>query len=266
VDLELNGKVAVVSGGSRGIGKAVARELAREGAAVALIARDAAVLEAAAAEIARESGVTAKGFKADTGDDASVKAAVADIVAAFGRIDILVNCAAQPGGQGKPPALGEITTEDFWSDFNVKVVGYLRTARETAPQMARQGGGRIINISGLAARRTGTITGSIRNVGVAALTKTLADELAPQGITVVWVHPGLTRTEKTPDVVARQAKAQGVSPEEIEKRMASGNLIRKLITAEEIAHVVAFLASPKSVSINGDVIAAGGGLPGAIYY
>ena len=92
----------------------------------------------------------------------------------------------------------------------------------------------------------------MRNVAVAALTKNLADELSPHGISAVCVHPGLTRTEKTPGVVAAQAKAQGVSEAEIEKRMAGRNLAKKLITAEDIAHVVAFLASPKSVAINGD--------------
>jgi NAD(P)-dependent dehydrogenase (short-subunit alcohol dehydrogenase family) len=176
---------------------------------------------------------------------------VAEVLAKFGRIDILVNCAAQPAGQSKPPALAEVTAEALWADVNVKVMGYVRTAREVAGPMAAQGGGRIINISGLAARSTGSIIGSIRNISVAALTKNLADELGPKGITAVCVHPGLTRTEKTP---------------EVEKRMAALNLVGKLISAEEIAYLVAFLASPKSVAVNGDVIAAGGGTRGAIYY
>ncbi|MGP0091908.1 MAG: SDR family NAD(P)-dependent oxidoreductase [Xanthobacteraceae bacterium] len=266
MELELKDKVAIVTGGSRGIGKAVARELAREGADVALVARNAAVLEAAATEISRATGRRIKGFTADTGDDAAVKAMVADVLAAFGRIDILVNCAAAPGGQAKPPALAEITDEHFFADMNVKVMGYLRTAREVAPHMASRRSGRIINVSGLAARHTGTIVGSIRNVGVAALTKNLADELGPHGISVVCVHPGRTRTEKTPEAVEREAKAKGVSTAEIEQRMARSNLVGRLITAEEVAHVVAFLASPKSVAINGDTIAAGGGAPGAIYY
>ena len=101
---------------------------------------------------------------------------------------------------------------------------------------------------------------------MAALTKNLADELGAKGVTAVCVHPGLTRTEKTPDVVARRTAAQGVAAAEIEKQMAGQNLVGKLIAAEEIAHVVAFLASPKSIAINGDVIAAGGGTRGAIYY
>lgn len=266
MDLELRGKVAIVTGGSRGIGKAIGRELAKEGANVALISRDMGALEVSAAEISREGGGQAKAFKCDTTDDASVKKVVADVVAAFGRVDILVNCAAKPSGQAKPPALSEITTEEFWDHMNTKVMGYLRTAREAAPHMIRHKSGRIINVSGLGARQTGTTIGSIRNVGVAALTKNLADELGPHGITAVCVHPGITRTEATPGVIARQSEIQGISPEEFEKRLAGRNVLKKLITAEEIAYVCAFLASPKSVAINGEVIGAGGGAPGVIHY
>jgi len=266
MDLELEGKAAIVTGGNRGIGKAIARQLAKEGVNVALVARDKTALAAAADEIARASKVKVLHMSTDTGDDAAVKTMVADVAAAFGRVDILVNCAAQPGGQAKPPTLGEITNEHFWADMNVKVMGYLRTAREVAPHMIRQKSGRIINVSGLAARNTGTIIGSMRNVAVAALTKNLADELSPHGIQAVCVHPGLTRTEKTPGVVAAQAKAHGVPEAEIEKRMAGRNLAKKLITAEDIANVIVFLASPKAIALNGDVIAAGGGSPGVIYY
>jgi NAD(P)-dependent dehydrogenase (short-subunit alcohol dehydrogenase family) len=156
LDLELRDKVAIVTGGNRGIGKGVAWQLAKEGVDVALIARDRVALETAAAEVARATKRRAKGFVADTGDDAAVKAAVAEVLGDFGRVDILVNCAAAVGGQGKPPMLAEITNEPFFADMNVKVLGYLRTIREVAPHMAAQGGGRIINISGPAARHTGT--------------------------------------------------------------------------------------------------------------
>jgi NAD(P)-dependent dehydrogenase (short-subunit alcohol dehydrogenase family) len=266
MDLELAGKVAVVTGGSRGIGKAVAQALAREGASVALIARDMQTAKAAAEEISSRSAGKVAAYCADTGDDAAVDSTLAQIAADLGRIDILVNAAAQPGGQSRPPKLAEITNEQFWADMNVKVMGYLRCARAAAPHMAHQNWGRIINISGLAARQTGSTIGSMRNVAVAALTKNLADELGPLGINVTCVHPGVTRTEKTADVIRRQAEALGITPEEVEKRWAGMNLIRRIVTAEEIADVVAFLASPRSVAINGDAIAAGGGAPGSIYY
>jgi NAD(P)-dependent dehydrogenase (short-subunit alcohol dehydrogenase family) len=164
------------------------------------------------------------------------------------------------------PSLAQITDELFWDDVNVKVMGYLRCAREVAPHMAAQGWGRIINISGLAARQSGSTIGSMRNVAVAALTKNLADELGPRGINVTVVHPGLTRTEKSAEVIAARAAASGSSPAEVEAQMAAGNSARRFIDAADIAAVVAFLASPKSVAINGDAIAAGGGVGRAIHY
>jgi NAD(P)-dependent dehydrogenase (short-subunit alcohol dehydrogenase family) len=265
MDLELSGTTAIVTGGSRGIGKAIARELAAEGVDVAIIARTAETLERSAAELAEATGRRIVPIVADTANDASVKAMVEQAAGAFGHLDILVNCAAQPGGQAPPPKLAEITDDAFYSDVNVKVMGYLRCAREVAPYMIRQGWGRIISISGLAARQTGSTIGSIRNVSVVALTKNLADELGRHGINVSVVHPGLTRTEKTPDVVAQRAARLGVSAEEAEMRMAT-NLVGRLIDAREIAYVVTFLASPKAAAINGDVIAAGGGASHVIYY
>lgn len=266
MDLQLTGKIAIVTGGTRGIGKAIARALAGEGMDVAIIGRDLSAGTATASEIAGETGRTVRAYSADTGKDEAVRAAIAAIHSDFGRIDVLVNSAAQPSGQAKPPTLSEITDDIFWSDVNVKVMGYLRMAREVAPLMTKQGWGRIINISGLGARQTGTTVGSIRNVGVAALTKNLADELGPKGINVTCVHPGLTRTEKTPGVIEWRASVQKKTKEEVEKAMNDLNTIRRLVTAEEIGNIVAFLASPKSIAINGDAIAAGGGSPGSIYY
>ena len=133
----------------------------------------------------------------------------------------------------------------------------LRCAREAAPHMMQSGWGRIINISGLAARSTGSIIGSMRNVSVAALTKNLADELGPFGINVTCVHPGVTRTEKTAGVIQKRADAAGVSIEEIERRMSESNTIRHLVNSDEIANIVVFLASPKSVGDYRDVIVAG---------
>jgi NAD(P)-dependent dehydrogenase (short-subunit alcohol dehydrogenase family) len=266
MDLELSGKAAIVTGGSRGIGRAVARELAAEGVEVVIAARGAEELEAAAAELTLETERRVVPVPCDTGSDEQVRAMVERAVAELGGVDVLVNCAARPGGQAPPPKLAEIDDEVFWSDVNVKVMGYLRCIREVAPHMARRGGGRIVNVSGLAARSTGSTIGSIRNVAVAAMTKALADELGPQGISVVVVHPALTRTERTPDVVRAQAERLGVPEAEVEARMARGNVLGRIIDARDVAVVVAFLASPKAIAINGDAVAVGGGTPGAIHY
>jgi NAD(P)-dependent dehydrogenase (short-subunit alcohol dehydrogenase family) len=266
MDLELTGKVALVSGGSRGIGKAIARPLAIEGADVVITARNEESLTAAANELARETGRRIVPLTADTSDNAAVAAMVASAASAFGRIDILVNCAAQPAGATAAPKLDGITEALFWEEINVKVLGYIRVAREVAPHMISQGGGRIINVSGLAARHTGSIIGTIRNVSVSALSKNLADDLGPKGINVTTVHPGTTRTERTPGLIASRAEKQGISEAEMEERMAAGNSINKIVDASEIAWVVAFLASPKSIAINGDTISVGGGAPGYVYY
>jgi len=266
VDLELRGKSAIVTGGSRGIGKAVARELAREGAAVAIVARDRATLEASAEELARETEATVVPLVCDTGSDEAVRAMVAAAVGRLGGVDVLVNCAAAPGGQAPPPKLAEITDDVFWPDVNVKVMGYLRCIREVVPHMVERGGGRVVNVSGLATRNTGSTVGSMRNVAVAAMTKNLAEELGPKGISVIVVHPALTRTEKTPAVVRSRAEAQGLSEDEVERRMARVNVLHRLIDAREVAYVVAFLCSPKAIAINGDAVVAGGGTPGSIHY
>ena len=251
MDLELEGKRALVTGGSLGIGRAVATALAREGAEVAIAARDRTRLDAAAAEISALTGSRVEGFVVDTAHEASVIDCVASVVGAFGGVDILVNAAAKAGGRSAPPSYDQITTEAFFEEMNVKVMGYLRCAQQVAPHMINRGWGRIINISGLAARQAGTVVGSMRNVAVSALTKNLADALGPYGINVTVVHPGITVTEATtPEVLERPAT----------------NVVGRLITAEEVANVVAFLASPKSSPMTGDAVAVGGGVPRAIYY
>jgi NAD(P)-dependent dehydrogenase (short-subunit alcohol dehydrogenase family) len=266
MDLELSGKRALVTGGSRGIGLAIARQLALEGADVVLAARDQERLDLAAETLAAETGAQVSGVTVDTADDASVRSLIAQTVARLGGLDILVNSAAMPAGQSAPPKLAGVDDAVFWDDVNVKVLGYLRCAREAAPHMIAQGWGRIINISGLNARIGASIVGAIRNVGVAALTKTLADELGGSGINVTVVHPGLTRTEKTAGVVAARAAAIGKSEADVERLMAANTAIGRIVEAEEVAYIVAFLASPKSVAITGDAIACGGGWKGAIYY
>ncbi len=266
MDLQLTGKRALVTGASKGIGKAIARQLAREGVDVVIAARGAEALAATAAELAAETGRRIIPLTVDTSQDDSVKALIAGTIAALGGLDILVNSAAKPGGQATPPKLAEVTDALFWDDVNVKVMGYLRTAREAAPHMAAAGWGRIINVSGLAARQSGSIIGSMRNVAVAALTRNLADELGGSGINVTVVHPGHTRTEKTGPLVAARAAEAGISVEEMEARFAANISVGRLIDAAEIADVVAFLASPRSVGVNGDAIACGGGTKGAIHY
>jgi NAD(P)-dependent dehydrogenase (short-subunit alcohol dehydrogenase family) len=267
MDLQLTDKRAIITGGSRGIGKAVARTLLLEGAQVVIASLTAATVEQAVRALRDETDGTIHGLTVDTRDDASVRVMVDQAVAMLGGVDIVVNGAARPGGA---PGGGQTldTVEDAYAieEFNTKVLGYLRVARATAPHMIAGGWGRIINISGTQARRSGSITGAIRNASVHALTKNLADELGAKGINVTTVHPGATRTERTAEFVATRAAADGISEAEAERLMFGNSVIGRIVDAQEVADVIAFLASPRSVSITGDVIAAGGGQPGAIYY
>jgi NAD(P)-dependent dehydrogenase (short-subunit alcohol dehydrogenase family) len=259
MDLGLTGKRAIVTGGSRGIGLATARVLAAEGADVALVARDQATLDAAAAELASASGRTVVGVAADTGRDEDVAAMVAQVVDRLGGVDVLVNNAARPNR-------GTLTDDDLEAEINVKVRGYLRCARAVVPHMAAAGGGAIVNVSGIAARRTGSVTGTVRNVAVAALTKNLADELGPQGIRVNVVHPALTITEVNPPLVDKIAEARGISVEEALGVVGADVALGRIMTAEEVADVIAFLCSPRAVAVNGDPVVASGGMKGSIHY
>ena len=155
MDLELAGKRAIVTGGSRGIGKAIVRQLAIEGTDVGIAARDEQRIGEATTELSALTGRRVVGRSCDTGDDKSVRAMVAFLSDALGGVDILVNAAAMPGGVTAPPKLADVTTDALWAEVNVKVMGYLRCAREVAPLMVAQGWGRIINVSGLAARSIG---------------------------------------------------------------------------------------------------------------
>lgn len=265
MDVQLAGKRAVVTGGSRGIGKAVARALAREGVAVAIGARTAETLRASADELGA-AGATVVPIVVDTGRDESVRAFVAEAVAALGGVDILVNSAARPSGQARAPKVVEVDAEAFFADVNVKVLGYLRMIREVAPLMAADGWGRIINVDGLGARMTGSVVTSMRNAAVAALTKNAADELGGSGINVSCVSPGLVRTEATARVLGEQAAQQAMSVDELEARIADHYSIGRMVSADEVAAVVTWLASPLSVAVTGDVIACGGGVKGPIYY
>ncbi|WP_216911383.1 SDR family NAD(P)-dependent oxidoreductase [Nocardia noduli] len=265
MDLQLNGKRAIVTGGSRGIGYAIARALASEGVDVVIAARDAETAEAAARTLSEETGRRVLAVPTDTGDDDRVRELVARTVAELGGVDILVNSAATPWSAGAPTDLAATSDEIVRREVEIKVLGYLRTARAVAPHLVEQGWGRIINISGLGARQANSIAQTIRNISVSALTKNLADELGPSGINVTVVHPGVTRTERLTARLTTEAANSGRTVSDLESDLAR-NTLRRVIDADEVADVVTFLASPRSIAITGDAIATGCGVPGPVYY
>jgi NAD(P)-dependent dehydrogenase (short-subunit alcohol dehydrogenase family) len=260
MDLGLTGRRALVTGGSRGIGRGIARALALEGADVALVGRHRDALERAARAISAESSTRLVAAPADTADAEATERMFDALRADFGEPDILVNAAATPSTY---PGLGD---DDLEQEIAVKVRGYLRLARLVAPGMIDRGWGRIINVGGLNSRRAGSLVGSVRNVAVTAMSHNLADELGPHGINVVSLHPGWTRTEQGDERVAQLAAASGLSVEQITRDRTATISLGRMVTTEEVADVAAFLASPRGVAINGDAIHVGGGIKGFIYY
>ena len=152
-----------------------------------------------------------------------------------------------------------------------QVLGALRCCRAAIPLLKEQGYGRIINISGLNSRNAGNLSGGARNTSMVHLTKTLAVQLGQFGITVNCIHPGTTRTERTPSLLAARAEQLGVSLEEAEARdfapgSPRGNHICRMVDASEIGYLTTFLASDKAWAITGELIAAAGGSGNAVYY
>jgi len=272
MDFGLQGKFAVVAGGGRGIGKGIARELAREGADVVIASRSLEQLTATAHEIEDETGRRVIPLPFDVVQREQVDRLIAEAAEKLGGLHILVNSASHPGGSAT--AIGPIETvneNDLLYDFDVKYVGALRCARAAIPFMKAQGWGRIINISGGNARNAGNLSGGARNVALVHLTKTLSNQLGRYGITVNCIHPGTTRTERTPGLLAARAAQLGISQEEVERQdfapgSPRGNAICRMVDASEIGYLTAFLASDKAWAITGEVIAAGGGTGNAVYY
>lgn len=256
MDLELKGKVALITGGSGAIGRAIATELSREGATVMLCARGKEALDKAAREIATGTGGKAYALTADVTKRDSVDAMVKAVIADLGHVDILVNNAAIPNGL-VPGPLETVDDELMWQDLNTKYMGYLRCARAVAPSMRQSGWGRMIHIGGLSARMSGSYSGGARNIALVHLSKTLSDELGQYGITSNLIHPGAVRTH----VREEQARRDGY---DIDAKMGASSAMRRVVRPEEIAHVVAFLASPKAISITGVVIETAGGASRAI--
>jgi len=266
MDLQLQGKRAIVTGGSRGMGKAIARQLSREGCDVAIGARTAGPLREAAAEIAGETGRNIVPLIVDTLNAESIRGFIRQSAEVLGGIHILANCAARVGGT-IPDNMDVISDEQIVKDFEEKFLGYYRCAREAAPHMKQVGWGRIINLSGGAGRTPGTaISTPARNISCVALTKSLANTLGPFGINVNAIYPGTTFTEAVLERSREQAKRQGKALDAYLEELRQRTLIRHLVTAEDVAQVVTFLCSPLAISITGEAISVSGGANADMHY
>lgn len=263
MDLQLAGKRAIVTGGSSGIGWAIARQLGREGVAVAVCSRN---LDRAAAAIAEMGVVNARMLPAEVElkDEASVADMVAGVVAELGGVDILVNSGAEVSGNVAED-FEHIADEFILRGFEDKFIGIMRTSRAVVPHMKASGWGRIINIAGSKARVAGAIGAGARNAAVTHLTKTLSNEFGRFGINVNGIAPYTTVTRGFESRVAKMAAEKGLTLEEHMARVAQKTAIGRLVTAEEIAYFAVFLSSPLSVSLTGEVLALTGGFGDAVY-
>lgn len=263
MDLQLSGKVAVITGGSLGIGRACADALAAEGVKVAIVARRQDQLDAVAREIREATGGEVIGVAADVSDTAQVEAMMEKVASHFGRIDILVNGAAHPGGLVRSE-IEHADPEGLLEDINIKVVGYMRCAKAAAPHMKRNGYGRIVNIGGLTGRGSKQLSG-MRNAAICHLTKTLSDQLGPSGVTVNVIHPGVVETPHIHELYEKEAIKQGLTAAEVEANYCKVTPIRRVLQPPEIADVVLFLASPRAAAITGESLAVDGGITRGIF-
>ena len=246
---DLTGKVAIVTGGSRGIGLAAATTMCAAGAAVVIASRKPEPLELAAAQIREQTGGRALAVPAHTGDDEAVNRVVERAIAEFGGVDILVNNAATN------PHFGPILSSDdsHWDKtWDVNVKGYFRMARACVAPMRERGGGRIINIASVAGRRVQPGMGvyCVSKAAVVMLSQVLAVELAEATINVNALTPGFVKTKFSSAIWGNEAIGKAVLKSIPQQRMAE---------PEEIASLISFLASPASSFVTGSIIDIDGG-------
>jgi len=258
MDLELKGKVAIVGGASKGLGRACAEVLAAEGAKVVMCSRTAADLERAAQEIKAKTGADVYAYAGDLEQHATIQALVATAVKQYGRLDILVN------NSGGPPLAKSLSaTEEQWATAVQRSLLYFaRMSREAIPHLKKQGGGRIVNILASTVYQpipNLALSGATR-MGVVAFAKSLADEVGRDGILVNNVCPGSLLSERMLGNVTARAKELGITLEAALAQRAEETSLGRIGDPKELANLVAFLASGKASYMTGTTIRVDGGL------
>lgn len=253
MELGLNGRVAAITGGSDGIGKATAARLLAEGARVAICGRDEQRLAAAASELGDVLAV-----RADVSVAADVDRFIATVIDRFGGLDILVNNA---GSMSAAPF--DRVDDDTWSaDLDAKLMAAVRTSRAALPALRASGRGRIINVTAISGRSPGpaTLPTSVTRAAGIALTKAMSKDLAADGILVNTVCIGLVKSGQQ----ARAGQSQGMTPDEFYAAAGQRVPLGRMGEADEVANVITFLASDAASYVTGVAINVDGGLSPAI--
>jgi len=257
MELGLKGKVAIITGSTQGIGKATAVLMAREGASVVICARRQEPLDAVSAEI-RAAGGKVLGVAADVSKKADCERIVAEAVKAFGRVDILVNNAGT-SNRGK---FEQVPDETWQADLDLKVFGAIRLIRGVIPEMRKQGGGRIINLTNIGAKqpKAESMPTAVSRAAGLAMTKALSKEFAADKILVNTVCIGLIKAGQHETTAAKR----GVPVEQVYEGMAKEIPLGRVGEAEEVANVITFLASNAASYVTGTSINLDGGTSGVL--
>ena len=257
MDLQLNGKTALVTGGSEGIGKGIAIALAKEGVDVAICARRKEPLEAAAAEIARATNRKLVAIPADLTRDEDAKNFVEQGHKALGRVDIMINNAGSaPGG-----VIEHLSEADWAQALQLKFMGYVRCLRYVLPIMMQQGGGRVVNLIGNDGVKPSywEIAPGAANAAGQNLTLSLAGQYGKHNISFCAVNPGPVRTERWAGLVKAMSRDMKLPYEEADKLAPASIPMGRIAEVEEVANLVAMLASPLMHMVNGSMIEIDGG-------
>jgi 3-oxoacyl-[acyl-carrier protein] reductase len=263
MQLGLTNKVALVTGGSSGIGKATAMALASEGCKVCIVARDPAKLESASAEIRASSSAEVIGLVGDVSDSVVMARHLDEVRRHLGSIDILVNNAGGP-----PPGSFLEHDDSRWIEtLERNFLSVVRLSRAVVPSMKERRWGRIVNVTSTIAKEpsAGMVLSASSRAAVSAFAKAISGELASYNVTVNTVCPGGVDTERVADLMAQTAQREGKSVEEILKRSVAMIPAQRLATAAEIAVLIAFLASEQASYLTGLSLMADGGLTKSVF-
>jgi NAD(P)-dependent dehydrogenase (short-subunit alcohol dehydrogenase family) len=257
--MKLRDHVAVVTGGAKGMGRAIVLRLAGEGADCVLASREVAPLEQVASE-ARALGRQALVVRTDVRDEASVRAMVDATLARFaGRIDILVNCAGTTGPVETP--VHEIKAEDFDEVLGVNLRGTFLPTKHVVPVMLRQRRGKIVNIAGTSGLRGYKLRAAYSSSkwAIRGFTRTVALEVGPHGINVNCVAPGIVAGDRMDRLCREKARKRGWTPEQVHEEYVQEMALRRVTTAEDVAHAVYFLCTEESRNMTGQCLTVDGG-------